>query len=96
MRLGRWIGGMTELKRIFKLVLRNYLKSELIPNKEYKTRNSNIRLQPDWPIDDMKEALTELNMESQMAKQTLRFVAVNKSLKKYFYKPSKLMLFLLI
>ncbi|CAH8436321.1 unnamed protein product [Schistosoma guineensis] len=62
-RLGKWVGGETQPRRILKLVLGSLEERDILLKSAQKTRASNIRIRPDWPLEDRikwKNALTEL------------------------------------
>ncbi|CAH8616402.1 unnamed protein product [Schistosoma rodhaini] len=62
-RLGKYVGDETQQRRILKLVLGNFEERDVLLNNSRKTRDSNIRIRPDWPLEDRikwKNALTEL------------------------------------
>ncbi|VDP43210.1 unnamed protein product [Schistosoma curassoni] len=62
-RLGKWVGSETHSRRILKLVLGNFEERDMLLNNARKTRDSNIRIRPDWSLNDRikwKNALTEL------------------------------------
>ncbi|CAH8663113.1 unnamed protein product [Schistosoma margrebowiei] len=62
-RLGKWVGGETQPRRILKLVLGSFEERDISLKNAPRTRDSNIRIRPDWPLEDRikwKNALTEL------------------------------------
>ncbi|VDP79947.1 unnamed protein product, partial [Schistosoma mattheei] len=62
-RLGKWVGGETQPRRILKLVPVNFEERDIVLKNAHKTRGSNIRIRPDCPLEDRikwKNAPTEL------------------------------------
>ncbi|VDP04689.1 unnamed protein product [Schistosoma mattheei] len=62
-RLGKWVGGETQPRRILKLVLGSFEERDILLKSALKTRASNIRIRLDWPLEDRikwKNTLTEL------------------------------------
>ncbi|VDP47139.1 unnamed protein product [Schistosoma curassoni] len=62
-RLGKWVGGETQPRRILELVLGSFEERDILLKNAPKTRDSNIRIRPDWPLEDRmkwKNALMEL------------------------------------
>ncbi|VDP69115.1 unnamed protein product [Schistosoma mattheei] len=62
-QLGKWVVGETEPRRIPKLVLGSFGERNILLKNALKTRDLNIRIRPDWPLEDLikwKNAPTEL------------------------------------
>ncbi|VDO70886.1 unnamed protein product [Schistosoma margrebowiei] len=51
-RLGKWVGGETQSSRILKLVLGNFEERDMLFKNSQNTRDSNIRIRPDWVLGD--------------------------------------------
>ncbi|VDP87726.1 unnamed protein product [Schistosoma mattheei] len=81
-RLGKWVGDETQPRRILKRVLGSFEERDILLKSALKTRASNIRIRPDWPLEDRikwKNALTELrtrklNVENNLTIKDFRVV----------------------